>query len=149
MRPLMKRFTLNTTLMGRVLETQPEDAAFRIKCHNGTEFNILVGKETQFQFLKNLDDMDRDRYPVPEEFDGSPSQLITRYIRPNFLVVLEGVYQEDDDHYCFNARRIHLIQSQDGQYLFEDNRWWLFQLARLGHSHDRYTHNNPSHCTGY
>ncbi len=134
MRPELKRFTLNTTLMGRVLETQPEDSAFQIKCHNGAEFNILVGKETQFQSLRNLDDMDHDRYPVPEDSDGSPSQKITRYIHPGFLVVLEGIYQEDSDLYSFNARRIHLIQSHNGQYLFEDNRWWLFQLARLADS---------------
>ncbi|MGA7933565.1 MAG: hypothetical protein WCA35_08460 [Kovacikia sp.] len=127
----MKRFTLSTTLMGRVTEVQPEDSAFCIQCNSGTEFRVLVGKETQFQFLKNLDGMNRDRYPVPEGFDGTPSKFITRYIRLNYLVVLEGIYQEDKDESYFNARQIHVLQSQDGQYLFENNMWWLTQISRL------------------
>lgn len=131
MRPVMRRFTLNTTLMGSVVEIQPEESAFRIKCHSGTEFRVLVGKETRFHFLTNLDGINRDRYPVPEGFDGTPAQLINRYIRQHYLVALEGVYQEEQDQSCFNARQIHLLQSQDGQYLFENNTWWLTQISRL------------------
>jgi hypothetical protein len=108
----MKRFTLSTTLMGTVTDVKAESGSFSIKCRSGDEFLVLVGRETQFTFLKNLDDINRDRVPNPEGFNNSePSQKVKKYIQPNRLVVLQGVYLDNDGKQQFEALTIHLLQS--------------------------------------
>lgn len=127
----MKKFTLNTTLMGRVAEIDSETASFQVKCRSGDDFQISIGKETQFEMVRNLDDANYDRYPTPPEFSGSPSDLVRKYIRANCLIVVRGVYQADGDKTRFNARVVYLLQAQDGHFLFESKNWWLKQIARL------------------
>jgi mannose/cellobiose epimerase-like protein (N-acyl-D-glucosamine 2-epimerase family) len=127
----MKRFTLNSTLMGTISEIEIENAKFQIRCRSGDIFWIRVGEETQFGLVKNLDGANRDRYPTPPEFSNTPSDRVRKYIKPNHLVVVQGVYQEDGDRRCFNARTVYLLQSQDGDFLFESKNWWLKQISRL------------------
>jgi mannose/cellobiose epimerase-like protein (N-acyl-D-glucosamine 2-epimerase family) len=130
----MKQFTLNTTLMGTVTDVKDIDAEFSVRCHSGDEFSVSVGSETQFKFLQNLDDINRDRVPTPEGFSDNPAQKVKKYIQRDRLVVLQGVYQENDGEQRFDARTINLLQSHDGEFLFEDTQWWLTQIARLGDS---------------
>lgn len=67
----MKRFTLNTTLMGTVTQIKEEEGSFSIKCRSGDEFWASVSKETQFKLIQNLDEVNRDRVPTPQGFNGS------------------------------------------------------------------------------
>jgi mannose/cellobiose epimerase-like protein (N-acyl-D-glucosamine 2-epimerase family) len=127
----MKRFTLSTTLMGMISGVEPADESFQLKCRSGDDFSISIGKETRFELVKNLDGADRDRYPTPPNFSGSPSDLIRKYLTPNRLVAVRGVYQQDGDKIYFNARIIYLLQSQNGNFLFESQNWWLKQISRL------------------
>lgn len=127
----MKRFTITTTLMGTVTDIKADEALFEIRCRSGDEFKISVGKETQFQLVKNLDGADYDRYPTPPDFSGTPTAYIEKYIAPNRLVVVRGIYQENDTKRCFNARTIFLLQTYDGRYLFEGKNWWTKQISRL------------------
>ena len=75
----MKRFTQQTTLMGTVIDGQTEEAVFRIKCRSGDEILVSVGKETRFEFMRNLDGVNYDRVPNPEGFAGNSSQLVNKY----------------------------------------------------------------------
>ncbi len=128
----MKRFTLSTTLMGTVTQIKEEEGSFSIKCRSGDEFWISVGKETQFKLIQNLDEVNRDRVPTPQGFNGSePSQLVRKYIQPNNHVVLEGVYQDNDGKQRLDARVVNLLQTSNGEYLVEDSHWWLTQISRL------------------
>ena len=130
----MKKFTVNTTLMGKVTDVKSEKSAFVIKCRSGDELEIVTGKETQFRFLKNLDDIERDRVQNPENFHAdTPSDLINKYIHPDSLVVLQGVYQENNGSSHYDARIVNLLHSYRGQgeYLFEQTHWWITQIARL------------------
>lgn len=127
----MKRLTLSTTLMGKVVDIRAEAAQFTIRCHSGDEFDISIGQESQFHFICNLDGVERDRYPNPADFSRTPVQLVQKYIQLNHLLVLEGIYLQDGESRCFNARTVHLLQAYDGKFLFEDNHWWLTQIARL------------------
>ena len=127
----MKRFTLSSTLMGTITEVDVDKASFQIKCRSGDDFSITVGKETQFELVKNLDGANYDRYPTPPEFSNTPSDRVKKYIQPNQMIVTRGVYQRDGDQEYFNARTIYLLQSQDGKFLFESKDWWLKQIARL------------------
>ncbi|HEY9660463.1 MAG TPA: hypothetical protein V6C65_18575, partial [Allocoleopsis sp.] len=117
--------------MGKVVDIRADAAQFTIRCHSGDDFDISVGQETKFQFIRNLDGIERDRYPNPEDFCKEPSHLIKKYIQQNHLLVLEGVYLQDGETACFNAQVVHVLQAYDGKFLFEDNHWWLTQIARL------------------
>ena len=117
--------------MGSVTDINEEEESFGIKCRSGDKFRVCVGRETQFRFLQNLDGVDRDRVPTPEGFSSTPSQFVKKYIQRDRLVLLQGVYQEDGENRRFDARIITLLQSSNGEYLFEETHWWLTQIARL------------------
>jgi mannose/cellobiose epimerase-like protein (N-acyl-D-glucosamine 2-epimerase family) len=127
----MRRFNLSTTLTGTVTDKDAETAEFRIRCRSGDEFLVSVGSETQFVFLENLDGVSRDRISTPEGFSGTPSDRINKYIQRDRLVVLQGIYQEDNDKKRFDARVVNLLQDSNGEFLFEKTHWWLTQIARL------------------
>ena len=127
----MRQFTQSTTLMGYVTEIKEQDSAFSIKCRSGDELLIHVARETRFQSMQNLDGIDRDRYPNPEDFSQNPSQLIKKYIHSDRLVAVEGVYLEDGANRRLDAISVHLLQTFDGEFLFEQTHWWLTQIARL------------------
>lgn len=127
----MRRFTLNTTLTGKVVNENQTENEFVIKCRSGDEFIVSVGRETQFRFVQNLDDVNRDRISTPEGFSGTPQQLIDKYIQPNQLVTLQGIYQENGEKKRFDARIVNLLQSADGKFLFEETHWWLTQISRF------------------
>ena len=76
-----KQLTLNTTLMGHVINIKEQEAVFCIKCRSGDEFVVSIGQETQFNFLQNLDGVNRDRVPNPEGFSRTPSDLVKKYIQ--------------------------------------------------------------------
>ena len=127
----MRQFTISTTLMGNVTDVREGERAFRIKCRSGDEFDVFVNEQTQFSFVRNLDGIDRDRVPTPEGFTGSLSARVRKYIQPELLVVLEGVYQENNGNRRFDARTVNLLQSTKGEFLFEETHWWLTQIARI------------------
>ena len=128
----MKRFTQSMTLMGTVTQIDTAQHCFEIRCRSGDHFQIFIGTETVFRILRNLDGLDRDRVPIPQNFDPQNlSQRLDRYIKPNALITVQGIYQEHEDHKRFNARFVHLLHSRTGSYLFEETHWWLAQIARL------------------
>jgi hypothetical protein len=129
----MRQFTITTTLMGYVTEVRAQDSAFMMKCRSGDELLVYVGKETFVQFVQNLDGIDRDRYPNPVGVAGrpSPSQLVEKYIQLDRLISVQGIYLEDGANRRIDARIIEIVQSLDGEFLFEQSHWWLTQIARL------------------
>ena len=66
--------------MGYVTEIKEQDSAFSIKCRSGDELLIHVARETRLQSMQNLDGIDRDRYPNPEDFSQNPPELVKKYI---------------------------------------------------------------------
>jgi mannose/cellobiose epimerase-like protein (N-acyl-D-glucosamine 2-epimerase family) len=129
---LMRYFTQNMTLMGTVRQINTTQNCFEIQCRSGDRFQIFISTETIFRILRNLDGLDRDRVPTPQNFDPSSlSQKLDKYIKPNVLVTVQGIYQEHDNHKRFEARFVHLLHSANGYYLFEETHWWLTQMARL------------------
>jgi len=128
----MKHFTQNMTLMGTVTQIDTTHHCFELQCRSGDHFQIFIGTETVFRILRNLDGLDRDRVPMPQNFDPQNlSQKLDRYIKPNALITVQGIYQEYEDHKRFDARFVHLLHSRNGSYLFEETHWWLTQIARL------------------
>lgn len=128
---LMKGFTQQTTLMGQVVDVQPEQQTFKIQCRSGDEILVCVAGETRFEFMQNLDGINYDRIPNPPNFSGNPGQRIEKYVQAGLTLVLQGIYLEDGDKRRFDARVIKLLQTAEGKFLFEQTHWWLTQIGRL------------------
>lgn len=131
----MKYFTRSTTLMGTVTDvnTNSTDPFFTLRCRSGDTFIIHVSSQTVFGVLTNLDELNRDRVPKPPNFNqDDPSEKMRKYLHPDALVVIQGIYLEHDDLQRFDARFITLMHSKPGEYLFEETHWWLNQITRLG-----------------
>jgi mannose/cellobiose epimerase-like protein (N-acyl-D-glucosamine 2-epimerase family) len=128
----MKYFTQNMTLMGTVRQIDMTQESFEIECRSGDRFQIFVNTETVFSVLKNLDGLERDRVATPQGFDPqNPSHKLEKYIKPNALIAIQGIYQEQEGRKRFDARFVHLLHPKNGSYLFEETHWWLTQIARL------------------
>jgi hypothetical protein len=75
------------TLMGSVSDVDVERKSFRLDCRDGSRVLAVVSRETQFAYLKNLDDLDRDRIHIPSSFnDDEPEQFVKKYLRLGRLV---------------------------------------------------------------
>ncbi|MFY9626198.1 MAG: hypothetical protein WAJ91_17705 [Rhodoplanes sp.] len=93
-RPSRKFYTQATSLLGIVTEVEPDadNPGFVVRCRSGDEFRIRVSVETWFTVLRNTDDLDRDRVPNPQDFDGGkPSDRLRKYVRDGDLLAVEGV----------------------------------------------------------
>lgn len=123
------------TIMGTCLDVAPQEGRFRVRCRSGDEFEVFVGDTTNYTVLQNLDEVGRDRVLDPESgFDASqPDSLkkLEKYVWPDGLLAVEGIFQEHGEASRFTARRVHLLHSERGRYLFEDTHWWLTQIARM------------------
>lgn len=118
--------------MGTVRQTDIDSHSFRVKCRSGDEFDVHVAEGTGFFFIKNFDELQRDRTTIPENYDDArPVDRLRRYIRPNLLVAAYGVYQIHEDRTRFDAKEIWMFQHEDGRYLFEQTHWWITQITGL------------------
>ncbi len=130
----MKYLTQSTTLMGMVTGVNPADASFTLRCRSGDSYQIYATSQTVFGVLTNLDELNRDRVPAPQNFnpDAGPSEQVRKYLHEDALVVIQGIYLEHEEERRFDARYVTLMHSQPGEYLFEETHWWLNQITRLG-----------------
>lgn len=120
------------TLMGTVLCADADGACFTMRCRNGDQLRIEVTRETVFGTLSNLDELDRDRIPRPAGFDSTdPRQLVKTFVRLGRLLVAEGIYQRNQNAARFTARFVHILQDEDGRFLFESTHWWITQISRI------------------
>ncbi|MHB9073235.1 MAG: AGE family epimerase/isomerase [Desulfobaccales bacterium] len=131
----MKYLTQSMTLMGKVTSVNPADTSFTLRCRSGDSFPIYVNSETTFGALRNLDELDRDRVPTPQDFpkdNPSPSDKLRKYLQTGALIIIKGIYMEHEEQKRFDARSITLMHSNPEEYLFEETHWWLNQITRLG-----------------
>ena len=131
----MKNFTHSITVMGIVTEVDEKNGKFSLRSRGGDVFQVFVGDTTFFSVLQNLDELDRDRVLNPAEgLDASAPhslRMIRRYVWPNGLLTVQGIYQENDGQSRLEARQVHLLHSQRNRYLFEDTHWWLTQISHM------------------
>ena len=129
----MQYFTQSMTLMGTVTSVDPANASFTLRCRNGERYPVYVHPETFFGVLRNLDGLGRDRVPTPEGIPSAsnPSERVHKYIRPDALLVVQGIDVRHESESRFQARTVTLMHSDPGKYLFEETHWWLTQIARL------------------
>jgi mannose/cellobiose epimerase-like protein (N-acyl-D-glucosamine 2-epimerase family) len=127
----MKYFTKSQRIMGIVQKINPEKLSFNLKCQSGDIFEIFVGDETYYSFIRNFDRLDRDRTVMPEGYVDNPKGRLVRYIKEGLLAAAYGILQIHEDKKRFDAREITLFHNEKGGYLFEETHWWLTQISAL------------------
>jgi mannose/cellobiose epimerase-like protein (N-acyl-D-glucosamine 2-epimerase family) len=130
----MKYLTQSMALMGTVTSVNPADSSFTLRCRSGDSFLIYANSQTVFGVLTNLDELNRDRVPAPQNFnpDAGPSEMVRKYLHEDALVVIQGIYMEHEEERRIDARYVTLMHSNPGEYQFEETHWWLNQITRLG-----------------
>lgn len=129
---MKKYFSQAMTLLGVVEEVHPEDNYFSIRLRSDDLLGIYVSITTNFTVLTNLDGADRDRVPIPKDYNDSKiSDRIRKYLQKGNALFVEGVYQEHEDHSQFEARKITLMHFNAGKYVFEEKHWWLTQISLM------------------
>ncbi len=121
---------------------------FTLLCRSGDEFDIRVPKEQDrcwFSPLTNLDKLARDRYgePTPTAGEDEVQHRIRKYLAPDCLVIVKGIFQESEDKRTVSARQIYLLYEMDGEpitncemrdkeLVFETSSWWIQQIKMMG-----------------
>ncbi|HUV82516.1 MAG TPA: AGE family epimerase/isomerase [archaeon] len=127
----MKYFTHSLRIMGMVQEIDYDNLSFKVRCQSSDIFEVFVGDETYYSFIRNFDKLDRNRIAIPEDYVDNPEGRLKRYIKEGLLVAPYGIYQIHKDRTRFDAREIMLFQDNEGRYLFEETHWWLTQISAL------------------
>ena len=127
----MKYFTNSQRITGIVQEVDPANRSFKILCQSGDTFEIFVGNETYYQFIRNFDLLNRDRIERPQNYVDDPENRLALYIKKGLLVAAYGILQIHEDKERYDAREITLFTNYYGGYLFEETHWWLTQISAL------------------
>jgi len=130
----MKFCNQTMTLLGGVSESDPSHKKFKLTMRSGDEIVVHVKAETSCTVLKNLDDVNFDRIPDPENFVGNDiERKMKKYIREGDRVYVQGIMIEKDSLKCFEAGKIILLHFKEKEFLFESNtHWWLSQIKTMG-----------------
>lgn len=125
-------YTNRLTVLGRVTDVDVDAGAFTVLARSGDSYLTYVGTECVVNVLENLDELNNDRVPTPDGYAGNdPVQVVKKYVRLERSIVVEGILQKNDGAERFEARTLHLVQDNDGRFLFESPQWWLSQISRM------------------
>ena len=61
----LNSFNQTITIAGTIKKLDPSKPSFAIQARSGDVFEAVVGSETQYSLLPNLDGLDRNRVPEP------------------------------------------------------------------------------------
>ncbi len=143
----MKSFHSSTMFTGTVKSISPDKGSFFIELLTKESIEIQTSITTYYEVLRNIGGANRDRVNEPdqnmvemkigkkenaiikEEWD-SKRQLI-KYIKPDLLLSVFGVYSENDNTNFYSARRIVLMNSEPNRYGWEETHWWVQQINTL------------------
>lgn len=131
--PMRRNFSQTITLAGTVVSIDEARIAFSVQARSGDVFEAIVGPNTSFQVLTNLDQISRDRVPDPAGVPAEPGPFfaLKKYVAIDRPVFVGGIYQEDGEHVRFEARTVYLLHSNPTRYLFEETHWWLVQVTQM------------------
>ena len=62
----LSNFNQTLTVAGTIVSADPNMPSFSIEARSGDTFEAVVGRETYYQVLSNLDALDRNRVPDPQ-----------------------------------------------------------------------------------
>ena len=129
----LKSFNQTLTVAGSVVSIDEAKPSFCLRARSGDVFEAVVGPETYYSVVSNLDGLDRNRVPEPQGVPGESGIVLNlrRYAvvgRPVFVV---GIYQQNEGSERFEARNVYLLHSDPGRYMFEETHWWPTQTTQM------------------
>ena len=116
----LNAFNQTITIAGSVIAVDEAKPSFSLRARSGDVFEAVVGSETYYNVMTNLDGLDRNRVPEARGGPGESGILLNlrRYAvvgRPVFVV---GIYQQSGGAERFEARSVYLLHSDADRYMF-------------------------------
>ncbi len=129
----LRSFNQTLTIAGTVVGIDLAVPSFSVEARSGDKFEAVVGRETYYSVLSNLDGLDRNRVPPPEGVSGDDSVIynLQKYAVAGRPLSVRGIYQQNDGRERFEARDVYLLHSDPQRYLFEETHWWPTQMTQM------------------
>ncbi|MBF0136977.1 MAG: AGE family epimerase/isomerase [Magnetococcales bacterium] len=127
----MQNYSQHVVFAGHVHSINAQGHQFTIQCRSGDNFVVKVGDTSWFEVLTNLDGLGRDRVAEPNTNAVGIERNIDKYVREGRLLIVTGIFQENNDTKVLEARRIIIMHSDPNAYVFEETHWWLTQITLL------------------
>lgn len=134
----MRAYNQDITLYGKITEVDRKALLFKVQTRSGDVIPVKVSEAsdtTSFEVLTNLDRLSRDRFVDPDPDGagkpGSPTWNLTKYIKEGYYIVVQGLYQQNEDRQFFEARRLVLPHWETGRFMFEETHWWIAQISLM------------------
>ncbi len=143
----MKKKYESMTVTGHVESVEPESAKMILKLLSGDLFEVFASCTTWYEVLRNIGDENRDRVKeldvkdvearlgkrdeAPDKAMWDAKRALMKYLRPDVMVSIRGVYSENNDKSSFSARRVVLMDFEPRAYGWERTHWWLQQIRTL------------------
>lgn len=135
---MLRRMPLNfnqtLTVGGTIVSVDLSKRSFLVEARSGDTFEAVAGPETNYQVLSNLDNLDRNRVPAPEDAAGDEDNIasqLRKYAVAGRMVYVRGIYQENGNSQRYEAREVYLLHSDAKRYLFEETHWWPTQITQM------------------
>jgi mannose/cellobiose epimerase-like protein (N-acyl-D-glucosamine 2-epimerase family) len=126
-------FNQALTVAGSVVSIDEVKPSFSLRARSGDVFEAVVGSETYYYVVTNLDGLDRDRVEEPQDSPGESDILrnLRKYARVDRPLVVVGIFQQNDGVERFEARNVYLLHSDPERYMFEETHWWPTQATQM------------------
>ena len=128
----LNSFNQTLTVAGNIVTVDPLPS-FSIEARSGDKFQAVVGPETYYSVVSNLDGLDRNRVPDPQGVPGENGIVFNlhKYAVTGRPVSVIGIYQQNEGAERFEARNVYLLHSDPGRYMFEETHWWPTQTTQM------------------
>jgi hypothetical protein len=129
----MNKFYQQLTLVGEIIEVDPSKGCFSIRLLSEDIVQAWPGRETFYQVLANLDNLNRDRVVSPEANDKESdlTYKLRKYVRPGLMACVQGIASINGDTQRLDARTVTLMHSTPGKVAWEDTHWWVSQVTTM------------------
>lgn len=125
-------FNQTLTVTGTIVSVDYDKPSFSIEARSGDVFEAVVGPETYYSVVTNLDALDRNRVAEPQVSGVSgPVYNLHKYAVQDRPVSVVGIYQQNDGAERFEARSVYLLHSDPTRYMFEETHWWPTQVTQM------------------
>ena len=79
----LSSFNQTLTVTGTIVSADPDNPSFSIEARSGDIFQAVVGRETYYSVLSNLDRLDRNRVPDPQGVAQRPHVVFNLHKYPS------------------------------------------------------------------
>jgi mannose/cellobiose epimerase-like protein (N-acyl-D-glucosamine 2-epimerase family) len=113
-------FIFSDTIAGYVTVADAANGTFSLKTPDGRLFDVKITQATFGEFAHNLG----------ESYSDAMGQLSSLLVPDQYLFAYGVFYPEDGGH-KFEAKHLVFTGKKPGDYVFEQQDWWIKQTAQL------------------